>query len=77
MKIQSLDKFSTNRFVEGNWYAFFKMLADAGINEDDAYEFADALTLDFGRRTIELMEDEDIYDIIDGYLLAVQEHSIS
>ena len=76
MRIRSLDTFRQNRADEGTWFAVFEMLAHAGICEEHSYEFVEIVCDDLGRRTIELMNDEAVYDMVEGGILGIKEYSV-
>ena len=74
MDIISLNSFKTARKYYGSIGAIYFMLSRAEVCEQYADHLVDGVSSDIGTRAIEKMKAKDLYDIVDGSLLAYQEH---
>ena len=74
MNIISLDSFKAARKYYGSIGAMYFMLSRAKVCDQYADHLVDGVSSDIGTRAIEKMKAKDLYDIVDGSLLAYQEH---
>ena len=74
MNIISLDSFKAARKYYGSIGSMYFMISRAEVCEQHADHLVDGISSDLGTRVIEKMKSKDLYDIVDGFLLAYQEH---
>ena len=73
MEILTLKTFKEVRKETGTWNAVLTMLCHAGLQDELIEHLMDGFAVELGPRNAEKIKTKDLYDFLDGALLAVQE----